>query len=213
MKKINWSKVILITLGVLILFFGGFACGVKSFESKKPLTTVVDHYIQLPPIHDTVRVDKPIRVIVPPDTAKIIEQCVKDGIYAELFPEKVIEKEIYLTSEDTLAIVYDWATVRHYQETILDNDTIGTITVMGDVQYNRLRALEYELKLLQKQTEIETVIKRKYEPFLGATVFTDSRIQGEVGTFINGHLGASINYTRDLANDKNAFGIGLRIKF
>ena len=211
MTKNNWDKIIFAIIISAIIFVTGFNFGRKTVKDAP--TTVIDHYIQLPAIHDTTVVTKPKYIKVPADTAKIIEQCIKDGIYTELFPEKIIEKEIYLTSEDTLAIVVDWATARNYEETILDNDTVGKLDISAEIQYNRLKFISYDLQLVQKQTEIENVKTFKYEPFAGISVFTNNTVQGQIGTYIHGKFGVSLNYSRDLTNKQNNFGLGLNYKF
>ena len=210
MKKINWYKVGAIALAILISFYAGFICGRKQVKITEP--TVITNYIQLPAIHDTIVVKEPKYVKLPTDTAKIIQQCINDGIYTELFPEKIVEKEIFLTSEDTLAIVIDWASERTYSETIIDNDTIGRIDIEANVQYNRLKSIEYDLKLYQKETNTVTVKKPLLEPFLGASVLTNGNGMVELGTFVRQNVGMSLIYDRDFNDKSNNFGVGFKVK-
>lgn len=207
-KKI--CKALLHLLITLVIAAAGFILGRQHYE--KGTTTVITHYIQLPAIHDTIIVKEPKYVKLPTDTAKIIQQCINDGIYTELFPEKIVEKEIFLTSEDTLAIVIDWASERTYSETIIDNDTIGRIDIEANVQYNRLKSIEYDLKLYQKETNTITNKKPMFEPFLGASVLTNGNGMVELGTFVRQNVGMSLIYDRDMTNNKNAFGIGIKLK-
>ena len=210
MKNINWYKVAAYVVGIVAIFTIGFLCGRKVIEKEVPV--IEHHYIQLPPIHDSIIVKEPKYVKLPTDTAKIIQQCINDGIYTELFPEKIVEKEIFLTSEDTLAIVIDWASERTYSETIIDNDTIGRIDIEANVQYNRLKSIEYDLKLYQKETHTITNRKPMFEPFLGASVLTNGNGMVELGTFVRQNVGMSVIYDRDMTNKKNAFGIGIKLK-
>ena len=102
---------------VLALVFIGFYFGRSTVPVKTETKTV---YIKGDTIRDVIYEPKPYKVNIPIDTISIIKQCIKDGIYQELWPEKTVTEVIEITKEDTTKIMVDWATKRIYDETIFD---------------------------------------------------------------------------------------------
>ena len=206
-------KIILRLLLAAILLFCGFLIGRKVTPVK-----IVEkiEYKDAEPIHDTVDRPVPVEVQKPIDVKNIIAQAVKDGVYQELFPEKIVEveKPILMTSEDTLKIVIDWATKREYNEVLFDNDTLGTFKLKTSVQYNRLGDLIYDFQPKQKVVTKTVYTQRKYIPYIGAGVSTFPAASAEFGMFFNQSWGLAIDshyYPRNNLYDYiPRFDVGLK---
>lgn len=163
MTTIKW-KILFHVIIVLVLFGSGFFIGRSKIKTKEIITT---EYIKGDTIRDTLYYPKPYKVTTPIDTMEIIKQCIKDGIYQELWPEKVITEYVEVTKEDTTKIVTDWASKRFYNETIFNNDSLGFCSINTEVQYNRMRVLGYKYTPVVKQiTETKYVVKT-FSPFIG----------------------------------------------
>ena len=100
----EWKIAFYITMVVFFLTLG-FFLGRKTI--KEPATKIVTEYIEGEKITDTLYYPKPYKVVVPIDTLGIIQQCIKDGIYKELWPEKVVTEYIEVDKTDTTAIIID----------------------------------------------------------------------------------------------------------
>ena len=102
--KTSYKAVIAVALGTG-LFAGGFFTGRKAIPVKVVEKTI---YEPIPPIHDSIPYPVYIAETVPVDPAKIIQQCVRDGVFTELFPERILKDYRHFMSgrgyEDT---VYD----------------------------------------------------------------------------------------------------------
>lgn len=183
-------KIAFIALVALILLGLAFYAG-RATTKTKVITKI--EYIKGDTIHDTITDIKPYKVIVPADTAGIIQTCVEDGIYAELFPTKVVTEYIEVTKEDTTAIMKDWATVRAYDEVLFDSDTLGVCEVNTEVQYNRIKNMNYTFTpVIKKETDTEIKVRR-FTPFIGAGISTFPSVDGSVGFFINQSWGFSLD--------------------
>ncbi|MBO6062964.1 MAG: hypothetical protein J6P62_03205, partial [Bacteroidales bacterium] len=94
------SKAILAVALGAGLFIGGYYTCKKTTPEK-----IVEHtvYEKLPPIHDSIPYPVYISETVPVDPARIIQQCVRDGVFTELFPERIrtITDTVYLEKSDT----------------------------------------------------------------------------------------------------------------
>lgn len=196
----NNLKTILINIAIIItIFLTGFFIGRRTIKVEPEIKI---EYVELDPIHDTVTKVVPRKETKPQDTTKIIQDCIKKGLYTELFPTKIIIDSIKFTSEDTLKIVQDWATSRLYTQTLFDNDTLGTCNVNLTVQYNRLDGIGYKYTPKQKQTNITKTVIRTFEPFigLGLTVGGYSKEEinigpsAELGFYIKQHHGVAVQY-------------------
>jgi hypothetical protein len=158
---------IVIIFSILAL---GFYFGRKTTKVKTEIKT---EYIKGDTIRDTIYEPKPYKVVEPVDTLNIIKQCIKDGIYSELWPTRIITEIVEVTKEDTTKMLADWATKRLYNETIFSNDSLGYCSIEAQVQYNRLRVLGYEYQPITK-TITETVYKvNKFSPFAGIGYMTN----------------------------------------
>ena len=213
------TKNILICVAVVVAclavgFFAGRA-------TRKETTKIVVRYEKGETIHDTVTISEPV-VVKLVDTANIIRQCVRDGIYAELFPNKTVIDTQYIevTREDTTAMLADWATERTYSESLFDIDTLGKCDISLTVQYNRLAALSYTYTPIQKTTTITTEKKRVVSPFIGLGVMTNPTDFGNslmpsasVGFYIVEHYGVTLQYSRYIKNKENIVGLMLNYKW
>ena len=201
-KRMDWKEIVAYIVIIIILLLIGFFVGRKTTEGK---VTVETKYITLPPIHDTVPDPYPVEVKKPIDTASVIQDCVKKGIYAELFPYKKESDTVY-TSRDTAQIVYDWASVRKYRETLFDIDTLGKCEVDISVQYNRLDTMMYTYTPIQKQTTITKEKIRTISPFIGVGLSTSVSPSGEVGKHTSVDIEAGLFV-------KEKYGVGLEYQY
>jgi hypothetical protein len=213
-KIINTILSLLIILG---LFGVGFYLGRKTIKTD---TKIVTEYIKGDTIRDTLFYPQPIKIIEPIDTLNIIKQCIKDGIYSELWPEKVITEYIEVTKQDTTKIMNDWATKRLYSETLFQNDSIGSCVVNAEVQYNRMKLIGYNYTPITKQVT-ETIYKTKlFSPFVGGgyliNPWEEKRnpiITLNGGVFIKEKYGLQIQYMRTLNSKNDYIGGNVLIKF
>lgn len=212
-KEINWWKIFGIIAIVLTLFLTGIYVGKKTTKPK-----IINHteYITLPPIHDTLPPTL-VTITKPVDTANLIKQCVADGIYQELFPEKIVylTDTTTFTKPDSTTIMVDWATKRDYTATLFDIDTVGVCKVNTSVQYNRLGLLEYDFTPVQKQTTTTVTQNRKYIPYMGAGLSTFPSASIEAGMLIDQSLGFSLegryNYNPNKIPEIPKFDISLKV--
>lgn len=189
-KKINWWKITVIFLVLLAFATGGFFLG-RSFSNIEYIPGPIK-YLPGNPIHDTIKIDKPVKIKEPVDTANIIAQCVCDGIYYELFPEKVRDSIVYVSKEDTTAILKDYATEKYYSEILFDTDTLGKCTVDTKIQYNKLMAMSYDFVPVTR-SQTNTIVKTKrFSPFMGVGVSTLPAAGVCVGGYINEKWGLQV---------------------
>lgn len=197
----------------------GFFLGRGMVKSGSTINTV--KYIKGEKITDTIEKPVPYSVFRPIDTANIIKQCVKDGIYSELFPEKIDIQYIEVTSEDTLAIIMDWASKRMYSEQLFDIDTVGKCTINATLQYNRISTLSYEYIPIEKQTTITISKVRLFSPYIGAGIVVEDNFHDYLnympmvttGFFIKEKCGIGLQYGKSLRTKNNLFGASLLYKF
>jgi len=208
-NKFKWWKLIITMLLMIGTLVGGYFWGKKTvkIEPQDPI------YI----CGDTVKVEVPcpvpFMVKEPCDTMNVIMDCFKSGKYAEFFPERVKDSLIYIpTSEDTLAIIRDWATERYYEEKIVDSDTLGTAIIKAKTQYNRLSLLGADITPVIK--EVPYIKEPKLiSPFLGAGISTSPSVVIQGGIFIKDDWGASLMYQYDWQGNQNVWGLNLLYKF
>ena len=208
MEKINWWKVALVTLIVLGFAVGGFFLGRKTIKIDPPGVIYVPG--------DTISIDVPYPVPVevnkPVDTMNVILACIKSGKYYDLFPEKVRDSIVYVTKEDTAAVIHDWATERLYEEKMFDIDTVGTAIVRAKVQYNRLTWLNTSFTPVTKVVTQPYQVK-KYSPFVGVGITTMPGAIGQAGLFIDDKYGFSGLYMYNWGLNTHTFGTSFLIKF
>lgn len=206
---------IVCVLGTLTL---GFFLGRKTV--KEPEAKVEIKYLPGKPITDTCYIKEPYKVAVPVDTLGIIQQCIKDGIYQELWPTKIITEYVEVDKADTTAIMKDWATKRFYTETLFNNDKQGTCTFDAEVQYNRLKMINYTYTpIVQTVTETKYVTK-SFSPFIGISYLINpwdeiknSMVQLNGGFYIKEKYGIQAMYQRGLKLNNDYVGAGFIYKF
>ena len=157
---------------------------------------------------------------MPVDTLGIIQQCIKDGIYRELWPEKVVTEYIEVNKTDTTAIMQDWATKRFYTETLFNNDKQGSCTFDAEVQYNRLKMIDYAYSpIVQTVTETKYVTKL-FSPFIGVSYLINpwdeiknpmAQLNG--GFYIKEKYGIQAIYQRSFKLNNDYVGTGFIYKF
>ena len=208
--KSGKGKTVALLLLLIASFFGG-----AIFERKNTPSPT-----EKPPVYikgDTVKIlvstPEPVYVSRPADTADIIMAAVKKGKFSELFPKIKEDSLVYVpTSEDTLAIIRDWATVRVYEKTVLDNDTLGFAKVTATVQYNRIDSLGAVVVPVIKKVPYE-IPPKKISPFVATGVSTQPSFIMEGGLIFDGKWGGALMYQRDLMQKKNAYGLMVVRKF
>lgn len=190
MDKQKLLKIIGIILGVAIIFIGGIYVGKKTTPIK---TVTITKYEKGETIHDSI--DKPVPVYIKQtiDTGKFIAQCVKDGVFYELFPEKIKYDTLVLDKTDSTKIIADYSAKREYNETLFDSDTLGTMKIKTSVQYNRLGTINYSFTPVTKTVETTKYVERHILPFVGAGLSTFPSYGAEAGMFINKSWGFSVN--------------------
>ena len=192
-EALKW-KLICCAIVAVVLIGIGFFIGRKTVKIPAPET--VTEYITLPPVHDSIPYPKPVYVQKPIDTAKIIQQCIADGIYQELWPEKIVE----IDKNDTTAIMADWATKRRYAETIFDVDTLGKCEINAEVQYNRLKMVGYTF------TPVEKVVTN--------TIYQQNFLLGiSGGAYFKDRYGVNVQYQHSVYDETSYLGGGFSIKF
>ena len=219
MEKEKKLQIICVIIGILIFSAIGFYLGRKTINSDTPKTEIV--YIKGENITDSIPYPVPYEVIKPADTADIIRRCVRDGIYSELFPEKIITEYVEITKDDTTEIIRDWGTKRLYSEQIFDIDTVGQCTINASIQYNRLTLLSYSYIPVTKVTTITNTKVKLFSPYIGAGVLVNNDISDymnliptvSAGFFIKERYGINVQYGKMLKNKNNLYGISLLYKF
>ena len=216
MTEQKW-KILFYILVILILFGSGFYFGRKTMKVKE--TTKIE-YIKGDTVRETIIKPVPELVQTPVDTVDIIKQCIKDGLYKELWPERVITEYVEITKEDTTKIMKDWATKRIYDKTLFQNDSIGTFKVKTEIQYNRLQLMDYTFEPIYKEiTKTEYKIKT-FSPFVGVGYLTNpwDEIRNPIitvngGFFIKEKYGIQAQYMRTLKTKNDFIGGSVMIKF
>ena len=202
MNETNWWKIAVIGIVALLLFGLGFYLGRK--KDPEVIIKTEIKYVELPPVHDTIDKPVPYKVIEPVDSLNIIMEAKMSGLLGELFPEK--KDTVYVTREDTAAVVKDWAMERLYSETLFDSDTLGKFTLNAAVRYNRLSNLDYTYSPVQKQTETITKTTRKFLPYVGAGFDTSMNIIGQGGMFFHQDAGFALQYRYDTQTKQSTYG-------
>ena len=194
MKEVNWWKIAVIIISALALFGLGFYIG----RQRDPEVIIKEKikYVELPPVHDTLYKPKPYKVVEPVDSLNIIMEAKTSGLLAELFPNEG-KDTVYVSKADSAAVLKDWATERHYKETLFDSDTLGRFSFDAKVKYNRLVNFDYTFVPMQKQTEVTVKTAREFLPFFGAGFDTGKGIIGQGGVFFHQDAGFALQYRYD----------------
>lgn len=215
----NKRYTIMVFVASILLAIGvGFLLGRSTISTKDQITTI--KYIKGGKITDSIEKPVPYLVLKPVDTLSVIQDCIKKGIYSELFPEKTNIEYVVITKEDTSAIIQDWGIKRFYHETLFDNDTVGICEIDAEVQYNRLSHLLYTYVPIQKETTITQNKVRFFSPFIGFGAgyahWSDNKdwlLNANLGFFIKETYGLNIQYNRSLNFETNYLGCSFVYKF
>ena len=217
--KTKKSQLICGVISLILFGLIGFYLGRKTVKEGEPRIEIV--YKEVDPIIDSIPYPDPYEVVKPADTADIIRKCVKDGIYTELFPERVVTEYIEILKEDTAEIIKDWGTKRMYSETLFDVDTLGKCVVDASVQYNRLMMLSYNYTPITKTITITENRVKFFSPYIGVgallkndfSAYTNVIPTLNGGFFIKEKYGLHLQYGRDFGNSNNLYGVSLLYKF
>jgi len=180
-------------IGILLIALGFMAgrC------TTKPIGKI--EYIKGETIHDTIPKPVPYLVEVPADP---ILPMKPDTI-------KIPGKTEYITQVvDTAQIIAEFIQKNSYRETLFDNDTLGTMVVDAQVQYNQLQKLGYSFTPIQKQ--ITTEKRKVFTPFLSVSTNTFGYVGIGGGLYYN-NLGFEAKYLTDF--QEKGVELGLHIKF
>jgi hypothetical protein len=216
MTEVQW-KIMFNVLIVIILLFTGFLIGRQTIDDK---TKVVTKYIKGETQIDTLYYPKPYKVVEPIDTLSVIQQCIKDGVYKELWPERVVTEYVEVTKEDTTKIMNDWATKRYYSEILFQDDTKGYCKFDAEVQYNRLRLVGYEFTPVIKTVTETKYVSKTFSPFVGISFLVNPwdeiknpMLQLNIGGFVKDNIGLQIMYQRGFKLENDFVGGGIIYKF
>lgn len=195
MKNKNWWKIGVIIAAAILLFGLGFYVGKK--REPEVIIKTETKYVELPPIHDSIPKPVPVYVKQPADSLNILLALIEEGKYEEYFPERVRDSLIYVTKEDTAAVIRDWAAERVYKETLFDTDTLGRFAFDAKVQYNRLQNFDYTFTPVQKQTETTIRTVRTFLPYVGAGLDLSGSVMVQGGVFVKQNAGLATQYRYD----------------
>lgn len=209
--KTKAGKVLKVALLVLAFSVGSFFVGRKTVNMEPLPPEII--YEPGEPVIITKYEPKPYKVRVPADTANIILDCVKSGKFSDLFPVNVKDSIVYLSKEDTMAVIKDWATERIYAEKVFDADTVGSATMEAVVRYNRLQKFTTTFIPTQKTTTITNYVYKKYAPFAGVGVTTMPSYVVNAGMYFDDKYGASAMFQHDWVNKKVSVGLIATYKF
>lgn len=207
---------------VIVLLVCGFFLGRCTVETKSEVKT---EYIQGETKTDTLYYPKPYKVVVPSDvdTLAFLKQCIKDGIYKELWPERDVPKkedDMEMSKSDSTEIMKDWASKRFYSETLFSNENDGHCSFNAEVQYNRLKLVGYSFTPITKTITETKYITKKFEPFAGLSYLTNPwgevknpSVQVNAGVFIKEKYGVQALYQRGFKLKDDYVGVGVVMKF
>lgn len=215
----QWKLLFNIIVVILLLTFG-FIVGRLTIKIPEP--KVVTEYVKGNIIRDTLYYPQPYKVVEPIDTLSIIQQCIKDGIYKELWPERVVTEyvEVEVTKEDTTKIMNDWATKRYYSETLFDDDIKGKCVFNAELQYNRMKVIDYEFSPIVKTITETNYIVKKFKPFVGLNFITNPwsevknpSVQINGGVIFKDKFGIQAIYQRGFGLNDDYVGGGIIYTF
>jgi hypothetical protein len=211
-------KILFHIIMILLFLTLGFFGGRKTLVQKEP--EIITQYLPGETIIDSFYIKVPYKVIEPVDTLNLIKQCIKDGIYKELWPSRVITEYIEVTKNDSTILLKDWASKRYYSETLFDNNEYGKCIFNAEVQYNRLKLIDYSFTPI-KQVITETKYDVKmFSPFIGLSYLSNPwdeirnpMIQINGGLYIKEKYAINLIYQRGFVLKNDYVGGGLIYKF
>jgi hypothetical protein len=207
-NNINKWKISLIAVCSALLLGLGFYIGRRTIKTPEPQVI----YVPGDTIEVGVPYPDPVYITKPIDTMNVILSCLKSGRYYKLFPERIRDSIVYVTKDDSTAVIKDWASERVYSEKIFDIDTVGVAIVNAKVQYNRLTWLGTKFTPIEKVVIKPQPIK-KFSPFVGGGITTMPTVQAQAGLFFEEKYGFSGTYQYDWQNKNHIFGTVFLYKF
>lgn len=180
---------------ILLLLAAGFFIGRKTIEEQEPKIV----YEKGETITDTLELE--------PDTIEV--PTIK---WYPLKADTIWLTDTYTIVQvtDTAAVLADYILRRHYNETLFDSDTAGTLNISTYVQYNKLEKLEYEFTPILVTKTIHE--KRFIVPYAKASINTHKYFSIGGGIFIN-DLGIGADYVNDLLLEDQGWEFSLLKKF
>ena len=207
-KVKNIAKAISYILFLLFVLAGGFYVGRKTVKEKVIKWTKYEKGKKIEVFKDSL---VPVYVNKPIDTTNVILAAIKSGNFNDLFP--VRENIIYITKQDTSAVLLDWMTERIYDELLFDIDTVGTERIKMKVQYNRLQAINATFTPVIKNVSEKEISVKRFSPFAGGGITTSSEIAATGGLFFNDRYGVQAIYEYDWSIHRHTAGLVLLYKF
>ena len=204
----NTKKILLYVIFGLLLIAAGFFIGRSMIKTK---TVKVVKYVLSEPVIINKDSLVPVYVIKPVDTVNVIADAIKSGNFTDMFP--VRDHIVYVTKDDSTAVIIDWATERVYKETLFDIDTVGTEIVDFKVQYNRLQSINGTFTPVVKTITEETTVVKKFSPFIGGGITTAPELVVNAGIFFDDKYGVSALYEYNWELKKNVVGMTALYKF
>lgn len=186
---------ILIALSIFIL---GISLGRCSHEPSDPIIK----YIKGDTITDSIPYPEPYEVV---KTNTVVLPGKIDTVFIDGDTVFVNTGEI-----DTAAILADYILKRNYSRVLLDDDTLGYLSVGGSVQYNKLISLHYKFNPITKQ--IETVREPLFTPFITGTYSTLGYVGIGGGVYIK-DFGVQLKYLNNLELSNQGWEFGVVKKF
>jgi hypothetical protein len=202
------KKYLLIVITVVLLI-GSYLLGVHQGKSMIDVK-IVTHtkYIKGDTIHDSISVPKPYQVLVPSkiDSIGLLTYMIESHLYDYLIPRK--DSIMYL-QVDTMAIVKEFLTKNSYSIDLFDNDTIGHLTILPEVQYNKLiTPIHYKYTPIIK--EVNTVVtKRESKYLIGVGIGLKNTYNAQIGYLTKSGWGATLEYERMQDYNTNNFKLNV----
>lgn len=109
---------------------------------------------------------------------------------------------------DTAEIIADFVKRSYYSNELFDNDSLGSLTIDTEVQFNALQAMSYEFTPIIKEKTVYT--KKKYSGLWKTSYNSFGYYNFGVGMFYR-DVGLHIDYSTDFK--ENGFEVGLLYKF
>lgn len=202
-KKILTYIVVALVIGAVCFFAGRSTIKTRTitwvkYEKGKTVTIYKDSLV-------------PVYVSKPADTLDVLLAAIQSGKFNDLFP--VRDSIIYITKDDSSAVIRDWATERFYEETLFDIDTVGTEKVKMRLQYNKLQEISGTFVPVVKTVGEKELLVKKYSPFVGGGITTMPEIVANAGIFFEDKYGVSLLYEYNWEIKKHAVGITALYKF
>lgn len=180
-------------LGLIILWIG-FAWGRSTIKDN-----IVVEYVKGETIRDSIFYPVPVGSELPLSPELLL---IRDTI-------QVPGETIVITQKvDTSRIIAEFITKNKYREPLFDSDTVGTLIVEADVQYNKLQKLGYDFTPVQKNVSFQK--EKLIAPFVSASINSLGGFEIGGGFFYR-DIGFDVRYLT--TGGQTGVGIGFHIKF